>query len=393
MRRIAISLIALSLVIGGCIGPPVLERGVLSYDEVTSTLEQKLLLLNIARADAGRPVHFTTTSSIAATFDWTTATGVGGGLQAGHNDFGFFNADLRMSASENPTFSIIPISGEEFTKRILTPFKDEAFEFLVSQGAPIDRVLRLMAAGVEIQNPDGSFVRFVGNDPRRAAEYEEFRRLVSQLFWLNEQRKLFIRPLVFQQTLVADFQGIPRSEDITKGVDKGLEWRQKPDGNFELVRLRAGRIAITNFDPMALSDLQRFELNERIPRNPKGFVYLEVRPDGPGGDLPVQGAFKLRSIIQIVEFIAAGIRSAPEFEVAPDPRTAGAVGSNPPALLQIDIGDDPPLPNLASLGFQGRRYTVIDTEWNREVFSGLGYLFQSAIGDIEGVGLPITIAK
>ena len=53
---------------------------------------------------------------------------------------------------------------------------------------------------------------------------------------------------------------------------------------------------------MALSDKQRFELNERIKRNPSGFAYLELRPDRPGGDFAIQGAIKLRSMFQILGF-------------------------------------------------------------------------------------------
>lgn len=130
MLRLTFVTIVAATVLGGCVGPPMLERQVLGYDEVTSEIEQKLLLLNIARVDVGRPIHFTTTSSIAATFDWTTAINVGGSVQESSGT-DFFNFNWGASASENPTFSIIPISGQDFTHRILTPFKDDVFEFLV----------------------------------------------------------------------------------------------------------------------------------------------------------------------------------------------------------------------------------------------------------------------
>ena len=39
---------AAAVVVSGCLGPPVLERQVLGYDEVTKMLDEKLLLLNIA---------------------------------------------------------------------------------------------------------------------------------------------------------------------------------------------------------------------------------------------------------------------------------------------------------------------------------------------------------
>jgi len=77
VRRAALNLLTgvITVAICGCLGPPVLERQVLGYDEVTKALDEKLLLLNIARVSNQEPVHFTSTSSIAATFNWTTTLG------------------------------------------------------------------------------------------------------------------------------------------------------------------------------------------------------------------------------------------------------------------------------------------------------------------------------
>src|SRR5882724_979795 len=80
VRRATLNLLAglITVAISGCVGPPVLERQVLGYDEVTKTLDEKLLLLNIARVSNQEPVHFTSTSSIAATFNWTATLGTSG---------------------------------------------------------------------------------------------------------------------------------------------------------------------------------------------------------------------------------------------------------------------------------------------------------------------------
>ena len=70
-----------STLLPACLGQPALHRSVLGYDETVLTTEQQLLLLNIARQHNGIPVHFTTTSNIAATFDWTKSAGLGGRLE------------------------------------------------------------------------------------------------------------------------------------------------------------------------------------------------------------------------------------------------------------------------------------------------------------------------
>ena len=392
VRRATLSLLtaAVAIAISGCLGPPVLERQVLGYDEVTKTLDEKLLLLNIARVSNTEPVHFTSTSSIAATFNWTATLGASGEVtEKGTN---FLNLNLGGSASENPTFSISPISGKEFTERVATPFQDTIFEFLVFQGGRIDQVMRLMAAGVEVQKSDGRFVRFIENDPRRSQEYEEFRRIAAHLQWLNDHRQLFVRPLVFNETLIADFKNTPSAADINNGFNMGLRWRQKPNGNYELTRLQSGRVVVANFDPVALSDQQRFELAEKIKKNPSGFVYLDIQPNGPGGNIPIQGAIKLRSMFQILNFIAGGIRVAPEFQVSSNVPTKVTEEGNI-ATLKINITDNPPDPRLPTVYYDGRYYSVNDTVWDRTTFLILSILFQTTIGRIENVGIPITISK
>lgn len=380
-----------AVAISGCTGPPVLEQQVLGYDEVTKALDEKLLLLNIARVANYETVHFTSTSSIAATFDWTTTIGVGGQIEE-PKGIDFFNLSLGASASENPTFSILPVSGEDFTKRIVTPFLDGTFEFLVFQGGGINQVMRLMGAGIEVQNPDGSFVRFIDNDPRFPIEYAEYRRIAAHLQWLNDNRQLFVRSLVFNETLIADFKGIPRAEDINNGFNMGLRWRQKKNGNYEVTRLKAGRVIISNVDPMALSDQDKFELNEKIRKNPAGFVYLDIRPDAPGGDFPIQGAIKLRSMFQILAFIGRGIRSSQEFDITTDPRTGG-VRLGFTNTLKINVTEDLPEDNVPTVIYEKKYYSVNNTPWDRGTFSILNVLFQTAVGETQDVGIPITISK
>jgi hypothetical protein len=386
-----LSVMLLFLALVGCAGPPALQRAVIGYDETTAKLDQQLLLLNIARLNAGLPIHFTTTSSIAATFDWTTTIGAGAQLEEtkGTN---FFNFNLGARASENPTFSIIPVTGQEFTERILTPFDDSIFNFAVFQGWRVDRVMRLIGREIEFQNPDGSFVRVIENDPAKPEQYKEFRRIATHLAWLNRKRSLFVRKLVFEETLIHDFKGTLRSEDIQGGFEKGLNWRQNPDGNYRLTRLTVGRIAVTNFDPMALTHQQRYQLNRKIKRLPKSFVYLDLRPGHPGGDFPIRGAIKLRSLNQIILFIANGVDVAPEFHVEKDPRT-GQIPTSPPATLQVSVTDTEPPTNVPSVKYGKKYYSVADTRWDRESFMTLSYLFQTAVGEIAPVGLPITISK
>ena len=91
-------------------------------------------------------------------------------------------------------------------------------------------------------------------------------------------RQLFVRSLVFDETLIADYKNTPSAGDINSGYNMGLRWRQKPNGHYELTRLQGDRIVIGNFDPMGLSDQQRSELDEKIK---KTLWILSIIPGNP----------------------------------------------------------------------------------------------------------------
>jgi hypothetical protein len=164
-RRLPVTgLLLAALLFSGCLGPVSLHEAVLGYDQTISRLEREILLVNIARLRNGLLVHFTVTSSIAATFDYQTNAAILG-------QFGDGGLNVGVSAAENPTLSIVPIQGQQFTNRVLTPLEDTKFEFPVFEGSPIDMVMRLMADGIEVQTREGTFARFILNWPTHPPEY------------------------------------------------------------------------------------------------------------------------------------------------------------------------------------------------------------------------------
>jgi hypothetical protein len=117
-------LVTMAIIPSGCLSPMAMHRAVIEYDRAVSQVEAEMLLLNIARARQGEPLHFTAISNVAATFDFRSSGGVGGQVfENGGPVFAknFYLFNLGASVAENPTVSIIPIQGEEFSKRILTP--------------------------------------------------------------------------------------------------------------------------------------------------------------------------------------------------------------------------------------------------------------------------------
>ena len=117
--NILIVLVIISI-LSGCLSPIAMQRAVIEYDRTVSYVEADLLLLNIARARHHRPVHFTAVSSVAATFDFRTSAGIRGGFgPVADSRERPLNLEYSASVAENPTITIVPITGEEFTKRVL----------------------------------------------------------------------------------------------------------------------------------------------------------------------------------------------------------------------------------------------------------------------------------
>lgn len=386
-----VGIVAAIFLMGGCVGPPALHDAVIGYDKVTNKLEQELMLLNIARAHHISTLHFTVTGSIAATFDFRTTAGLNRRWVINSRGSDFYDLNLGASASENPTFSIVPIGGEEFTERIVTPMEEGVYSILVFQGTKFPIVTRIMAAGFDMKDRNGIFLRFIANDPQRPEQYREFRRLTMHLAGLWNTQKLHVTNLLFDEVVIDGLKVQPKGEDLWKG--EGLQWWLNPDGTWKVTRRKIGRVLISNYDSFSLTHSERYQLNELAKNNANNYVMVDIRPGYPGGDYPFFGTIKLRSFLGIISFVGQGIERAAEFDVVKDPRTPEPIGDNPRQTLAIEISDQSPPKGVTKINYRGQFYTIANNSWDREAFNILRILFQATVTDVSKVGIPITISK
>jgi hypothetical protein len=189
MRRAFYGALMASLLnTSGCVGPPALHDSVLGYDETVASLEQEILLLNMARLSTDQPPHFTVTSSIAATFNFETSSGISGSIFEGAGT-DVLSLSVQSRAAENPTFSIVPISGQEFTNRILTPINEGVLAFFAFQGVRIELLARLMADGIELLSPEGITKAFFFN---KVTTPDQFRMYCTTV--MRQAAASFMRP-------------------------------------------------------------------------------------------------------------------------------------------------------------------------------------------------------
>ena len=390
--RLLSILCSLLFMVSGCISPKALEHVVVAYDYSATKSLVDQLLVNIARSHHHQPVHFTAISNIAATFDYRFTAGATpplGGVDGGFALSPIFGATI----AENPTISINPIEGEDFTQRLLTPLREAKMTLLLRQGVDIDLLLRLMANEIRIA-ADGPEIAYY-NRPSDRTGYPIFRQIVLHLFRLQHNNHLYVEPLVYDREWT-----LPLASLSAEGF-KSLEgfYRVIVDTDKQLYTLQKrsiGHTVITNYDPTSISNTERLALQAKADRWPPNDILVDIRPGYPGGEYPMQGAFRLRSFHGILNFLGRTIKDEQEYHVDPDPRT-GFIEDNPIRTMEIiETASKPPNAKL-SINHEGHHYSLADDaygSWNQEAFRLLYQLFQMTVTDAPRGNVPsITIAK
>ncbi|MGZ8247961.1 hypothetical protein [Methylomagnum sp.] len=385
------SMTLLAAGLSGCLAPATLDGMSLSYNEATADDISKQLLLNIARARHNEPIHFSGISNIAATLNFQANIGTTPPL-TGNNGTTLMPI-LGAGASENPTISIIPMQGEEFTKRMLAPLTEEKLALLLRQNVDVDLLLRLV--GLEFRSRENGREEVYHNRPRNRDDYALFRRMVLHLSSIQDRDELYIEPLDFERhwTLPADKMTAEGFRALEK--DYAIEF----DANQRVYRLGkqvSGRIIITNYDPDTLPEPERIRLNDEAEQNAPNDLLLDIRQGHPGGEYPLHGRLRLRSFSNILYFIGRTLSIEPERDIVKDPRTP-AVAQNPVSVLEITETDDEPANVGLAVEYKDKHYAVRpnqDYPWNENAFRVLWQIFQMTMAELpRNAGPSITISK
>lgn len=381
-----------SLAMSGCLSPITLNRAVTTYDEAITDAISKQLLINIARAHQHQPIHFTAVSNIAATFDFRVSAGATPALtgDASKTLMPIFGGSL----AENPTISIVPMEGEEFTKRLLTPYQETKFLLLLRQRYDIDLLLRLLAQELRITE-NGQEVAY-RNKPEDRKGYEMFRRVVTHLSAIQDQNQLHAEPLVSYRTWTIPANSVTAEGFQALQKEYLVTYNQK-DNTYTLRKQILGRTLITNYDPDTLSPDERARLIDEAEEGHLNDVAFDIRPGHVGGEYPLKGDFRLRSFNAILNFLGRSLEEDPEYHVEKDPRTP-TVQENPVHTMELMLSDGAPSGAELSIKSYGKYYAVNTTgplaRWNRQAFQMLYLLFQMTVSEVPRVGVPsITIAK
>jgi len=377
--------------LSGCLSPIALDHAAIAYNQATANVVSKQLLLNIARARHNDPPYFTGISNIAATFSFQANAGATPALTG---DFGSTILPLfGVAASDNPTISIVPMEGEEFTKRLLTPIEENKMTLLLRQNIDVDLLFRLVAQDFRTQENGREVIYH--NSPRAGSNYDQFRRVVTHLSSIQDRNQMHAEPLIFEhhwtvpvtEYTAEGFQALEKEYTITLDAAKHVYRLSKPV---------TGGVIITNYNPYMLSDEERMKLNQENEVYTPNDLLIDIRPEFPGGEYPLRGIFRLRSFGNILAFIGQTIADEPEYPVEKDPRTPD-VTENPVSTLQIDESSYTFFNSGDGIDYKGRYYSIHPDHgypWNKRAFQLLAQIFQMTIAEVPKVGVPsITISK
>ena len=378
-------------ILSGCVSAVSLKQAVQSYNSATTDILAEQLLSNIVRVGRRQTAHFTGVTSIAATFNFTFNAGATPALTG--DSGGMILPTFGGSASDNPTFSIVPIEGEDFSKRLLNPMEEGKLTLLLRQYTDIDLALRLMAGEVRIE--ESGQERSYRNRPSHGTGYRLFRRVVLHLSSIQDRNHLYVEPLTFvrEWTLPVESVTAEGFQALEKEYDVDYDTANKA---YRLRKQVQGRLMITNYDPDALTNEERINLNEEIEHNAPNEIAVDVRPGFPGGDYPIVGKFRLRSFMNVLGFLGRNLTDEPEYDVQPDPRTP-PVRENPIHTMELTSSALPLLTADQTAYLDGLYYALepdAGYPWNRAAFQLLTTLYQMTVVDLPRFNTPaITISK
>lgn len=381
------SAIALSV---GCVSPTALHRAVVAYDQSVAQAISEELLLNIVRAAHHRPLHFTTVPSVAATFDFRATAGI---IPPEGDGRGLAGPVASFSAGESPTVTILPMGGEEFTQRLLTPMDESRVTSLLATHGDLNMLLRLVVRSFRLVEEHG--VTVLTNDPGSPDVYAKFRRTILHLASLHRQNLITIGKETSEVVWRGWLSVQPGPADIVAGLDKDLVWSFSDPGEMILARKR---IMLTNYPPSALSPEEKRELGDQFQTWPPNEILVHIHPRFPGGEVPMLGTLQLRSLKDTMEFLAEDLVAQREVGVTPDERTQTAV-YDAPILFHIERDPDISKNPVVAVKFDGVRYALPvavqddpQRDWSLRVFSLLYDLFQMTVkpSTVPVPGIAIT---
>lgn len=170
MRRTA-PLAILAALLAGCSvsGPTSIRTSRTNYNEAIASTSSEQLLLNLVRLRYRDVPLFLEVSSVTTTFGVEVAGGVRSSPLPPEWDTLSIDGALRLS--ERPSVTYVPLQGEDFVRKLMTPLATETLGLMYHSGWSLERMLKVC---VRRLGPLVNAASASGPTPRIVPDYKDF---------------------------------------------------------------------------------------------------------------------------------------------------------------------------------------------------------------------------
>jgi hypothetical protein len=140
--------------------------------------------------------------------------------------------------------------------------------------------------GAEIRLEDGAgHVTAHTNRPSHTEGYPTFRRVVARLSAIQDRHALNVEPLHCHYSWALPADSV--TPEAFESTYKRFSLTHDPERQeYRVTRRINGRVIITNYDPSALTNDERFRLHEEAEQAPANDILMDIRPGHTGGEFP-----------------------------------------------------------------------------------------------------------
>lgn len=148
MTRMIIALFALACASCASIGPDTVPKDQFNYNAAIAQSTEEQLLVNLVRLRYSETPTFLKVTSVISQYSRTVTANAGLGANTGITGDDTANVGAGGSWTDQPTITYAPISGQEFSKNLLTPLNPRATFGLMQSGWSTDLVFRLTTLSI-----------------------------------------------------------------------------------------------------------------------------------------------------------------------------------------------------------------------------------------------------
>ena len=350
-----VAVLAAGLGGGGCSisGPTSISTSRTNYNEAIARTSSEQLLLNLVRLRYRDVPLFLEVSSVTTTFEVVAGGGIG--FFSTTPDIEAIDLSGSISLSERPSVTYLPLQGDQFVKKLMTPLQTETLALMYHSGWSLERMLKVT---VRRLGPLVNAEQASGPTPERVPEYEGFFEAADLMQALFERG------------------------DVELGlasVDSGppalvIRFAERATDSAEVTRLKVllGLPASTVLTGLTASQ-------------------TEISGEGV--------ALVTRSLMASMYFLSQGVEPpAADIEAGRVTSTVDAAGEPfdwsevTGGLLRVHSGEDEPEDAAAKVRYRGSWFWIDDRDLgSKSTFALLGQLLELQSGGADGLRPVLTL--